>query len=65
MDRFRVQALVNLLEHQTLDETQHRQVVNTLREKCNVLVGGFTKRNNLEQADKYQRLIQKSWNENN
>lgn len=58
MDRFRVQALEKALG-QGLTPWQEKLVKEELVKKCQVLVRGFAKRNQSEEARKYQELIRK------
>ena len=48
MDRFRIQALVKLLQTTTLSETQRQQTIETLLAKVRILHKGATKHNNRE-----------------
>ncbi len=60
MDRFRVRALVKLLEGEaTLSPERRGWVLDTLRQKCGVLIQGSLKRGNREQAERYRALLQR------
>lgn len=59
MDRFRVSALEKLIRENNLDEEKRGWVLQTLEEKCTVLVKGFSKRGNEGEADYYRSLIRK------
>ncbi|MCB1191277.1 MAG: glycosyltransferase [Leptospiraceae bacterium] len=61
MDRFRVQALIKLLESNTLDQHQKEITLSELEKKCNILIQGFLKRGNRTDAEKYENLKQKDW----
>ena len=56
MDRFRVAALQKLLESGILDDQQRLLTINTLTEKCGVLIKGFEKRNNAQFASKFMEI---------
>jgi glycosyltransferase involved in cell wall biosynthesis len=58
MDRFRVRALEKALQ---LDlSPQQRELANQeLEKKCQVLIGGFLKRKNQAEVDRYTRILQK------
>ena len=60
MDRFRVQALLKLLQQEEAALSSERRgwVLETLRKKCDVLIKGFLKRGNREQADRYRSILQ-------
>ena len=60
MDRFRVAALEKLLESDVLDERQRSLTINTLADKCGILIKGFEKRDNTELAQRFKD-IQKRW----
>lgn len=57
MDRFRVQALENLLASGLLDQAQQRMVVETLVEKCRILAQGAKKRGKDEFCAHYMQKI--------
>ncbi|MBI4389590.1 MAG: glycosyltransferase family 2 protein [Nitrospinae bacterium] len=59
MDRFRVRALEKLLDGESLDECQRALAVQELVKKSSVLHKGFMKRENLKDAEYYQRLMEK------
>ncbi len=59
MDRFRVRALEKLLDGETLDERQRALAVQELVKKSSILHKGFMKRENLKDAEYYQRLMEK------
>jgi len=53
MDRFRVQALINLIESNTLNEKQYASAISVLVHKCRIVAKGAEKRVKLEEAAKY------------
>ncbi len=58
LDRWRVQALEKALELATA-ETDKALIRAEIIKKCRVLVGGFLKRDCLEEADYYQQKVRK------
>ena len=56
MDRFRVRALVKLLESESLDADQHAKVLATLAEKLDVLINGADKRGRKDTANMYREI---------
>jgi glycosyltransferase involved in cell wall biosynthesis len=53
MDRFRVQALINLIESNTLKEKQYVSAISVLVHKCLIVAKGAEKREKFEEATKY------------
>ena len=60
MDRFRVQALENLLRSSVLDEWQRQLTKSMLLKKIKILIQGARKRSNTSTYDKYLEK-QKYW----
>lgn len=58
MDRFRVRSLENALQLD-LSPDQEELVKQELKKKCGVLIGGFMKRNNQAEADKYRKILER------
>lgn len=58
MDRFRVVALLELLESTPLSEEQRAKVLNGLKDKCRILAGGAEKRGQRERADRYRWMAE-------
>lgn len=56
MDRFRVHALMKILDNQQLDENDRAAAVATLNEKCGILAQGAEKRGNHQRAVFYREL---------
>ena len=50
LDRYRIQALVKLLQREPLDSCQRRLVFTCLRRKCQIYAEGCKKRGRLEEA---------------
>ncbi len=59
MDRFRVRALEKMLQNYKLSPEDWNKTVAMLQKKCDILINGFEKRNNIEEAKKYRKLKQK------
>ena len=56
MDRFRIQALQNILQDPGLNKSQQQLVVKTLLRKARILRQGAEKRSNHQRADKYRGI---------
>jgi len=59
MDRFRVQALINLIESNTLKEKQYVSAISVLVHKCLILAKGSQKRGKLEETSKYFEIARR------
>ncbi len=57
MDRFRVQALRDLLAGGALSESDRQAALSSLREKCRILINGASKRGNREIVAEYETLL--------
>ena len=57
MDRFRVQALRDLLTGGALSESDRQAALSSLREKCRILINGARKRGNREIVAEYEALL--------
>jgi len=57
MDRFRVQALRDLLAGDRLSESDGQAALASLREKCRILVNGARKHGNAEVEAEYESLL--------
>jgi glycosyltransferase involved in cell wall biosynthesis len=57
MDRFRVSALISLLEKNDLNERYRQLALEKLREKLSILINGFGKRGNSKQVNYYQDIL--------
>ena len=58
-DRYRIQALVNLLQKERLSPSQQELALEALRQKCRVYGEGCRKRRRLEEAEFYGTLPQR------
>jgi len=56
LDRFRIQALLNLLRSGCLSEEQHRAAVDALVQKCQIFGNGCRKRGRTSEAEDYLEL---------
>lgn len=59
LDKYRVQALLKLLEDAALNSKQRELVVSTIREKCRVLEQGFRKRGKSDEAEFYRGICER------
>lgn len=59
LDRFRVAALVKILDSALLARDDRRATITTLRQKCQILVQGFSKRGKLDESQYYRSLAEK------
>jgi glycosyltransferase involved in cell wall biosynthesis len=62
LDKFRIQALIKILETTQLSKKQYVAVVNTLKEKCKLYASGCLKRGRKDEANFYNALSQKYTN---
>ena len=63
MDRFRIQALVNILNTDYLIETDRRVAVEILLKKIDIYLKGARKRNNMLFVDEFQSIQERYDNE--
>ena len=56
MDRFRIQALQNILQQPGLDKSQKKLIYKTLLHKARILRLGAEKRDNQQRAEKYRAI---------
>ena len=59
LDKYRIQALLKLLEDNYLTPRQKQSVIAALEEKCAVYAGGCRKRGREEEADYFGQLAEK------
>jgi len=57
MDRFRIHALLKLLQNGVLNTEQEQAVKNTLVEKSRIYINGAKRRNKAEEVSYYERLL--------
>jgi glycosyltransferase involved in cell wall biosynthesis len=58
LDKYRIKALVKIIESRLLSILQYRSAVETLRGKCRIYANGCRKRGRDEEARYYERLIE-------
>lgn len=58
MDRFRIQALVNMLGHDNLRDDYRQATRNILEKKITIYLNGARKRNKRQDIDYYEQLLQ-------
>ncbi|MFH2013294.1 MAG: glycosyltransferase [Pseudomonadota bacterium] len=56
IDRFRIEALVNILESGVLSPEQYKSALKELRKKCTVFGNGCLKRGKTEEGEKYLKI---------
>jgi hypothetical protein len=56
LDKFRIQALVKIIESGRLSNSYYRAAVQTLKKKCNIYADGCRRRGRNAEADDYCRL---------
>lgn len=56
LDRFRIQALINLLNREPLSNKQRMAAIQVLKEKCAIYANGCMKRGRFEEAASYLSL---------
>ncbi len=60
MDRFRIQAIVKILQAHYLDSAMRRQAAEELKRKCLIYANGAIRRNKMEEAEYYLSLAVKA-----
>jgi hypothetical protein len=56
MDRFRIKALIKVLDSEFLGQRERALTVTMLRHKCSILIKGAQKRSRYESVAKYQSI---------
>jgi len=59
LDRFRIKALINIMESKLLSDGQYRDTVKTLKEKCDIYASGCFKRGRHDESRYYYGLSEK------
>jgi glycosyltransferase involved in cell wall biosynthesis len=59
LDKFRIQALKNIIDSGNLSESQAKAAVETLKEKCAIFAHGCHKRGRVDEAEYYEALAGK------
>ncbi len=62
LDRFRIVALLKLMEVPALGAARRQAVADVLAEKCLIYANGLTRRNRFEEADRYRAFAQQAMN---
>jgi glycosyltransferase involved in cell wall biosynthesis len=57
-DKYRIKAIINLLNSSLLTEPQKKAAITVLRKKCEIYVNGCIKRGKSKEGEKYIKLIQ-------
>jgi len=57
LDKFRIQALKNIIESGHLKEASYQAAVRTLQEKCTIFAGGCRKRGKDAEAQYFEELV--------
>jgi len=61
LDRFRVAALIKLLQGGMVTPVQREAVLREIRRKCAIVAGGARKRGNVEMAQLYAKISSGDW----
>ena len=56
LDRYRVQSLQKLLNEQELTPSQRDLVTEDIQRRCHILIQGFEKRGQVQEAEKYREI---------
>lgn len=59
LDTYRIQALVKIIDSNTLSNSQRKVAILELNKKCRIYIKGCLKRNRKDEADYYIKLIDK------
>lgn len=59
MDRFRIKALMKMLDDPDLSETNYRLTMEMLKQKCAIYAQGAAKRGKQDEAVLYQKLVER------
>jgi len=59
LDKFRIQAIIKIIQSGRLSPAQYHAAVETLHEKCKIYACGCRKRKRIEEAAYYETLAQK------
>ena len=59
LDRYRIQAIVKILENHQLTSPYHRAAVDVLKEKCRIYAAGCIKRGRADEAEFYRQIIRR------
>jgi glycosyltransferase involved in cell wall biosynthesis len=56
LDRFRIRALLNLLEHEKPDKNQKELIMRTLAKKADIVASGLKKRDRMDEYERYRKI---------
>jgi len=56
LDRYRIQAILKILQSNLLSTPQYKAAIKTLQEKCAIYAAGCRKRRRIDDADHYEAL---------
>ncbi|MGB5747146.1 MAG: glycosyltransferase [Desulfobacterales bacterium] len=59
LDKFRIQALIKVIENGQLEQDSYRAALRTLQEKCTIFAGGCRKRGKDTEAKYYEELAKR------
>lgn len=59
LDKYRIQAIRNIIESKVLSKSQLQAAIRTLKEKCTIYAAGCRKRRRIEEATCYEELTKK------
>lgn len=59
LDRFRIRALKKIIETNSLDKEKYSLLLQELKRKCSIYIKGAIKRNKLEEAEYYRKIMGK------
>ena len=59
LDKYRIQAIRNIIESDLLSASQRQAAIRTLKEKCGIYAAGCRKRSRVDEAIYYEKLANK------
>lgn len=59
LDKYRIRALLNLLENENPDMHQRKLICKILITKCEIVASGLKKRNRMEEYERYRKIAYK------
>jgi glycosyltransferase involved in cell wall biosynthesis len=57
LDKYRITAILKILKSGLLTESQHKDAVTSLKQKCKIYADGCRKRGRMDEASYYERLL--------
>jgi glycosyltransferase involved in cell wall biosynthesis len=58
LDIYRIQSLTNIIDSGTLSDDQRRSAIDEIKKKCEIYINGCLKRNRVDEAQYYMRLVE-------